>query len=163
MEGRGIRWEANVTSDQDPGTSAAMKECKFCRERIHRNARICRACGEPQYLFRRCVRFGSAALSSLVALGSLGIAYAQYYDAMAARDQERAARAAERAEAAASEAAIDQILANLDEGSRRALSQKLSTTLTRDRSALEREKQTNPANVGVRRDLLLQKIVPRQR
>ena len=58
-----------------------IKNCKFCMETIHAEARICKECGEPQGLIRHSLGYISGMLSLTVAVGSLGIAFVQYKDA----------------------------------------------------------------------------------
>jgi hypothetical protein len=148
--------DRNVNSDQP--MRSATKECKFCHESIHQQARLCKACGQPQGMLRRSGRFVSAMLTPIVALGSLGIAYAQYLDATNARTAERHARAAEQSQVQASNAAVEEIMASLDNASRAALTRKLART-TKSQSQLERELQAKPTDPMVRKDLLLRKII----
>ncbi len=136
----------------------ATKECKFCHESIHQRARLCKACGQPQGLLRQSGRFISAMLTPIVALGSLGIAYAQYLDATRARTAEKRARAAEQSQVQASNAAVEEIMASLDNVSRAALTRKLSR-ITKSQSQLERELKAKPTDSIVRKDLLLRKII----
>lgn len=135
-----------------------VKECKFCHELIHQRARLCKACGQPQGLLRRSGRFVSAMLTPIVALGSLGIAYAQYLDATNARIAERHARAAEQSQVQASNAAVEEIMASLDNASRAVLSRRLPR-ITKSQSQLEQELKTKPTDPIVRKDLLLRKYI----
>ena len=145
--------------------NTAATECKFCRDPIHPNARICKACGEPQDLFRRGGRLISGMLSLLVALGSLAIAFLQYSEAQAARGAAQEARvdASEargdaqeaRVEAVAAQAALNTIVNSLEDDPRAKLRDRLSPTL-RDQGTLERERKERPTDERVRRDLLLQ-------
>lgn len=132
--------------------SYTVKECKFCREAIHSEARLCKECGEPQGHFSRGLRFISSVLSLFVALGSLGIAYLQYDEAKLSRENEKAATGA-----------VTEIVGALDETSRRQLRTKLSPGL-QDETTLRRELQARPMDQSVRRDLLLrQMVIPRER
>lgn len=137
---------------------SATKECKFCHESIHQRARLCKACGQPQGLFRQSGRFISALLTPMVALGSLGIAYAQYLDAANARTAERQARAAEQSQVQASNHAVEEIMASLDNASRAALTRNLPR-ITKSQIQLEQELKAKPTDPMVRKELLLRKIM----
>jgi hypothetical protein len=148
--------DRNVNPDQP--MRSATKECKFCHESIHQRARLCKACGQPQGLLRQSGRFISALLTPMVALGSLGIAYAQYLDAANARTAERHARAAEQSQVQASNAAVEEIMASLDNASRTALTRNLPR-ISKSRIQLEQELKAKPTDTMVRKDLLLRKYM----
>ena len=147
-----------------PERISEATECRFCLDPINPQARICKACGEPQGLFRRGRRFVSAVLSLLVALGSLGIAFLQYSGAQVARSYERAARSdavEARVEAVAAGAAVARIVTAFDPDTRAQLRGTLLPTLDAE-STLERDLQERPKDVRLRRDLLLQEaLIPR--
>lgn len=142
-------------SDQD----IATKECRFCRQTIHPEAEICSACQEPQGGFRGVVRIVSSFLPSLVALGSLGIAYLQYAAMVDARAEEQLARDAEEAAVEASEDALTTLVDNLSLTQRdvNQLHERLPV-LKEDLGEVRRKAKDNPADPAARRDLLLRKV-----
>jgi hypothetical protein len=60
---------------------APARRCRLCHEEIHDRARICRYCHSPQTVPGRTNRFFLTVLPTVVAIGSLGLAYDQSHKA----------------------------------------------------------------------------------
>src|SRR5437763_125458 len=104
----------NITSGAQEREQSNSGRCRYCRDSIYPDALICKTCGEPQVLWRRAIRLVSTLLSSVVALGSLGIAVLQYNDAKAAQKEANVAKASEVAQVKASEDAVRHVIGKLD-------------------------------------------------
>jgi hypothetical protein len=137
-------------------------QCLYCRDLIYADALICKTCGEPQALWRRVSRLFSTTLSSIVAIGSLGIAVLQYHDAKAAQQEASIAKAGEDAQVKASQEALAKIFAKLDPKTRLQVTEGLSRELKGDLKKLESKVQAKPSDTSARSDLLLHQFVASQ-
>jgi len=137
-------------------------KCKYCRDEIPSDALICRTCNEPQSDWRRATKFLSGFLSSVVAAGSLGIAYLQYVQAEAAQKQTVVAKASEAAQVTASQNAVRQILNGLPVPQRTSLMENLSRQMGTgsDVASLQNQILKEPTNADYRAKLLLRQFVP---
>ena len=101
------------------------------------------------------MRFVSSAMASVVAIGSLGIAFMQYVQAIEAQKAAAAAVKAESTQEQASNDAMQRVLPYVSTANR----QKLLATVPKDStvSSLENQVQTNPGNVSYRKQLLLRR------
>ena len=146
-------------SDQE---TVSPVPCKYCRDPISPDALICKTCNEPQGTWRRSTRLLSAALSSVVAAGSLGIAYLQYAQTVAAQKETAVAKTAEAAQVPASQNAVHQIFNGLPLYQRTTLVAILSRQLRSvpDAVSLQGQIQNEPTNTEYRTKLLLRQFVP---
>jgi hypothetical protein len=96
------------------GDNSKTVPCMYCRDPIPPDALICRTCNEPQDWGRRTTKFLSVALSSLVAVLSLGLAYVQYRDEKAAQAEASTAKANAATESKAYEDAFQRIRQKFD-------------------------------------------------
>ncbi|HMQ17312.1 MAG TPA: hypothetical protein PKC49_15200, partial [Phycisphaerae bacterium] len=109
----------------------------------------------------RIARLASSALSWLVALGSLGIAYAEYRNAQTAQARERITHMALSAETRAAEQALGDVVraaASAGAGADK-LERGLSRRPAREVASLEHEVRANPTDVQARRDLLVRRAL----
>jgi hypothetical protein len=111
---------------------------------------------------RRAARFTTGLLPTLVAIGSLGIAYVQYLEAADARLQQQRATSEAKATRTAANLAIRRVEQKLTPEKRKQLNAELSRI--RKVPVLLNELEAQPSNVEARRDLLLwHAIKPQQR